>query len=61
MDIEKAIEKLPVDQVKLLAEWLEDYQLLLASSAAVFSMLDAEEGEGDQWPEPKPPGAKSGS
>ena len=60
-EIEEAIERLPVDQVKQLAEWLEEHQLLLASSATVFTMLDAEEGEGEQWSEPNQREAKSGS
>jgi len=61
LEIEDAIERLPADEVKQLAEWLEEHQLLLASSAAVFSMLDAEEGEGEQWSESSPPEGTSGS
>lgn len=60
-EIEGAIEQLPAGEVTQLAEWLEEHQLLLASSAAVFSMLDAEEGEGEQWSESDPPEGRSGS
>jgi hypothetical protein len=59
-EIEEAIERLPADDVKQLAEWLEEY-LLLSSSAAVLAMLDAEEGEGEQWSESNPAEGKSGS
>ena len=60
-EIEKAIEHLPSEQVKELAEWLDEYQLMLSSSAAVFHALDEEEGEGDQWHESDPSAVKSGS
>lgn len=52
-EIESAIEQLPVEQVREVAAWLEEYQAALQASAAVFSMLDAEESEGDQWREAK--------
>jgi hypothetical protein len=54
-EIEDAIERLPAAQVKQLAEWLDEYQLMLAGSSALFAMLDAEEGEGAQWSDPNPP------
>jgi len=52
-EIESAIEQLPVEQVSEVAAWLDEYQATINASAAVFSMLDSEEGEGDQWREPK--------
>lgn len=52
-EIEAAIERLPVERVREIAEWLEEYQATLNASAAVFAQLDAEEGEGNQWREPK--------
>jgi hypothetical protein len=48
-EIESAIEQLPMEQVQEIAAWLEEYQAAINASAAVFEMLDAEEGEGDQW------------
>ena len=60
-EIEKAIEELPAENVKELAEWLEEYQLMLSASADVFRALDEEEGEGQQWHESDPSAAKSGS
>jgi hypothetical protein len=52
-EIESAIERLPSEQVREIAAWLEQYQMTIDASAAVFSQLDAEEGEGEQWHEPK--------
>jgi hypothetical protein len=52
-EIESAIEQLPVEQVREVAAWLDEYQATINASAAVFSMLDSEEGEGGQWREPK--------
>lgn len=52
-EIEAAIERLPVEKVREVAEWLEEHQATLNASAAVFAQLDAEEGEGNQWREPK--------
>lgn len=51
-EIEHAIEELPAPEVTELARWLDEYRLMLSASSDVFSMLDAEEGEGDQWSEP---------
>jgi|GEM_PF-1148574 len=50
-DIEHAIESLPAPEVSQLAQWIEDYQLMLSESADVFRMLDGEEGEDEQWSE----------
>jgi hypothetical protein len=52
-EIEAAIERLPIDQVREVAAWLDEYQATINASAEVFAMLDAEEDEGDQWHEPK--------
>lgn len=52
-EIESAIERLPTPQVLEVAAWLEEYQAAINASAEVFAMLDAEEGEGDQWHDPK--------
>jgi hypothetical protein len=60
-EIEDAIEDLPAPQVTELAQWLEDYRMMLSASADVFAMLDAEEGGGDQWSEPDRSGERSGS
>ena len=60
-EIEHAIEGLPAPDVTELARWIEERQLLLAASADVFSMLDAEEGKGAQWTESDQSEAKSGS
>jgi hypothetical protein len=52
-EIEAAIERLPMEKVKEIAAWLEEYQATINASASVFEMLDKEEGPGDQWEEPK--------
>lgn len=52
-EIESAIERLPSEQVREIAAWLEQYQSTIDASATVFSQLDSEEGEGEQWHEPK--------
>jgi hypothetical protein len=52
-EIEAAIERLPIEQVREVAAWLEEYQVAINASAEVFSMLDAEEDEGVQWHDPK--------
>ena len=52
-EIESAIERLPVEKVREIAAWLQEYQATIEASAAVFSQFDAEEGEGEQWQEPK--------
>lgn len=51
-EIESAIERLPIEQMREVAAWLDEYQATINASAAVFSMLDAEEGPGKQWHEP---------
>lgn len=52
-EIESAIEQLPIEKVREVAAWLEEYQATFNASAEVFAMLDAEEGEGEQWHDPK--------
>ena len=52
-EIETAIEQLPVEQVREVAAWLDEYQATINASSAVFLMLDSEEGEGGQWHEAK--------
>ena len=52
-EIESAIEQLPVEQMREVAAWLDEYQATINASAAVFSMLDEEEGPGEQWHGPK--------
>ncbi len=42
-EIESAIERLPSEQVREIAAWLEQYQITINASAAVFAQLDAEE------------------
>ncbi len=51
-EIESAIERLPVEQVREVAQWLDEYQASINASSIMFSQLDAEEGEGEQWQEP---------
>lgn len=51
--IESAIEHLPMEKVREVAAWLEEYQASLNTSSEVFAMLDAEEGEGGQWQDPQ--------
>lgn len=48
-EIESAIEHLPIEQVREVAAWLEEYQATINASAEVFTMIDAEEGKGEQW------------
>jgi len=45
-EIEAAIQQLPIEQVREVAAWLDEYQATINASAAIFTMLDAEEGEG---------------
>ena len=52
VEIESAIERLPAEQVRELASWLEEYQATINASAEVFTMLDAEEGKANQWSDP---------
>jgi hypothetical protein len=50
-EIESAIEKLPTGEMLAVAAWLDDHRAMLQASEALFSQLDAEEGEtaGRQW------------
>ncbi len=49
VEIESAIERLPLEQIKEVSAWLDEYQCTVAASAAVFALLDEEEGV--QWDE----------
>ena len=51
-EIELAIERLTVEEVREVAQWLDEYQASINASSIMFSQLDAEEGEGEQWQEP---------
>ena len=48
-EIAAVIEQLPMEQVREVAAWPEEYQTTINASAEVFAMYDAEEGEGVQW------------
>jgi len=52
-EIESAIERLPMEQVREVAAWLEEYQATINASAEVATMLDVEEGDGNQWHDQK--------
>ena len=41
--IESAIEKLSAEELKELAKWFDEYQLMVGASAEIFSMYDEEE------------------
>lgn len=49
LEIEKAIEQLPREQLLQLREWFDEYAALSSASTNVFRVYDAEEGEGQQW------------
>ena len=44
MEIEKAIEQLPEDEQRKLAEWFGEKRFIVESSAALGSIYDAEDG-----------------
>lgn len=48
LEIEKAIEQLPEDEQRKLAEWFEDHRLVVESSAALAEFYDEEDGGGSQ-------------
>lgn len=52
-EIEAAIERLPIEQMREIAAWLDEYQATVSASAEVFTMLDAEEDSTSQWQDPK--------
>ena len=60
-EIEHAIEALPAPEVSEVAEWIVEHQMMLSAASDVFSMLDAEEGEGEQWCDSAPIAERSGS
>ena len=43
LEIEKAIERLPEQDQRKIAEWFEDHRLIVASSACLSSIYDAED------------------
>jgi hypothetical protein len=45
--IESAIERLSAEELKELAKWFEEYQLMVGASAEIFSMYDEEEKEAE--------------
>ncbi len=49
LEIERAIEQLPPEQLTELRDWFDEYAGTLAASASVFDLYDREEGEGQQW------------
>ncbi len=50
VEIERAIEKLPADEVIQLVGWLDDYHATIAAASETFARLDAEEDDPDsQW------------
>jgi hypothetical protein len=42
-EIESAIGRLPVEQMREVAAWLDEYQATINASAAVFAIYDEEE------------------
>jgi hypothetical protein len=44
-EIESAIERLPIEQLREVAAWLDEYQATSNASATVFSMYDEEENK----------------
>lgn len=49
LEIEKAIEALPKEELGKLREWFSEREASLAASGSVFAGYDDEEGEGQQW------------
>ena len=49
LEIEKAIETLPPEELGKLREWFAEREATLAASASVFALYDWEEAEGQQW------------
>lgn len=49
LEIEKAIEALPLEQRREVREWLEEYDGLTSSAASTFALYDQEEGDAQQW------------
>lgn len=49
LEIEKAIETLPPEELGQLRLWFVEREATLAASSSVFAMYDEEEGEGQQW------------
>jgi hypothetical protein len=51
LEIEKAINNLPVEEMRKLFEWIEEKQAMISATASMFSLYDEEEGAGQQWHE----------
>lgn len=49
LEIEKAIEALPQEELGKFREWFNEREATLAASASTFAIYDAEEGEAQQW------------
>jgi hypothetical protein len=50
-EIEKAIERLPEAEQRKIAEWFEERRLIVASSAALASIYEEEDGGESQLAE----------
>jgi hypothetical protein len=51
LEIEKAIESLPTEEMRKLFAWIEEKQAMISATASIFALYDEEEGEGQQWHE----------
>lgn len=49
LEIEKAIETLPPEELGKLREWFAEREATLAASARIFELYDSEEEEAQQW------------
>ncbi|MDH4475562.1 MAG: hypothetical protein QE274_03740 [Verrucomicrobiaceae bacterium] len=49
LEIEKAIETLPPEELSKLREWFAEREATLAASASMFELYDSEEAEAQQW------------
>jgi hypothetical protein len=49
VEIERAIEALPTEEMRKLLAWIEEKQVMMAATASMFALYDEEEGEGQQW------------
>ena len=48
LDIEKALERLPEQEQRKVAEWFDDHRLIVASSASLSAIYDEEDGGENQ-------------
>ncbi len=51
LEIERAIEQLPTQQMFEVAQWLDEQRAMIRASETIFQMLDEAEGAeaGSQW------------